>query len=136
MAWTVVVIEPARAWLRELRSKDRATARQIGSAIDVLVREGPALGRPLADTVTGSSIANLKELRPASVGATEVRLLFVFDPQRRAVFLVAGDKSGRWSSWYSKAIKQAEEAYGAYLEATEGQSATGQVEGQEGGCRT
>jgi hypothetical protein len=46
---------------------------------------------------------------------TEVRLLFVFDPQRRAVFLVGGDKSGQWSDWYKIAIPQAEEAYAEHL---------------------
>jgi hypothetical protein len=55
------------------------------------------------------------ELRPGSSGTTEVRLLFVFDPQRRVVFLVGGDKSGKWSEWYKTAITQAEEAYGEHL---------------------
>ena len=44
-----------------------------------------------------------------------MRLLFVFDPQRRAVCLVGGDKSGKWSEWYKTAIPQAEEAYGEHL---------------------
>lgn len=57
----------------------------------------------------------MKELRPGSVGSTELRLLFVFDPERRAVFLVGGDKSGKWSDWYKKAIPQAEEAYAEHL---------------------
>jgi hypothetical protein len=48
---------------------------------------------------------------PGSSGATEVRLLFVFDQLRRAVSLVGGDKSGRWSGWYKTAIPQAEAAY-------------------------
>jgi hypothetical protein len=44
-----------------------------------------------------------------------VRLLFVFDPQRRAVFLVGGDKSGKWSDWYKTAIPRAEDAYAEHL---------------------
>lgn len=48
---------------------------------------------------------------PGSSGATEVRLLFVFDQLRRAVSLVGGDKSDRWSGWYKTAIPQAEAAY-------------------------
>jgi hypothetical protein len=116
MAWTVVVIEPARTWLRELRRRDRETGRQVAAAIRIVSEEGPGLGRPLVDTITRSSLSNLKELRPGSSGASEVRILFVFDPDRQAVFLVAGDKAGRWSDWYSSAIKQAEEAYAVYLE--------------------
>jgi hypothetical protein len=35
---------------------------------------------------------------------TEVRLLFVFDPDRQAVILVGGDKAGNWSGWYRVAV--------------------------------
>lgn len=86
----------------------------ISEALTVLSVVGPALGRPLADRVSGSSLHNLKELRPGSAGATEVRILFAFDPRRRAVLLVAGDKSGEWSNWYAEAIPLAERRYEAY----------------------
>ncbi|GGM84945.1 type II toxin-antitoxin system RelE/ParE family toxin [Dactylosporangium sucinum] len=79
------------------------------------VRGGPALGRPLVDTVRGSTLANLKELRPGSTGSSEVRLLFVFDPIRQAVLLVGGDKSGNWQRWYRTAIPIAESAYADHL---------------------
>ncbi|GAB2798265.1 type II toxin-antitoxin system RelE/ParE family toxin [Streptomyces daliensis] len=83
-------------------------------AIDLLARAGPVLGRPLADRVHGSRLHNLKELRPASSGSTEVRILFVFDPEREAILLVSGDKAGRWSRWYDEAIPLAEVRYEAY----------------------
>jgi len=41
--------------------------------------------------------------------------LFIFDPARNAVLLVAGDKSGRWDRWYRDAIPATEAAYEAYL---------------------
>jgi hypothetical protein len=40
---------------------------------------------PLADRITASRLHNLKELRPGSAGRTEIRILFIFDPQRQAV---------------------------------------------------
>src|SRR5579862_1195033 len=113
--WRVIVVEPCLSWLHELRRTDRATLVQISQAITTLAEEGPGLGRPLVDTVSGSKLSNLKELRPGSSGGTEVRLLFIFDPQRRAVFLVGGDKAGKWSDWYKNAIPQAEEAYAGHL---------------------
>jgi len=58
---------------------------------------------------------NLKELRPGSAGSSQVRILFAFDPQRRAVLLVAGDKAGRWNRWYDQAIPLAERRYQEYL---------------------
>ncbi|GAA1887085.1 type II toxin-antitoxin system RelE/ParE family toxin [Asanoa iriomotensis] len=116
MAWTVVVVEPVLSWLHELRHTDRRTLVLISAAIDALAEEGPALGRPLVDTVKGSRIANLKELRPGSAGRSEVRLLFVFDPVRQIVLLVGGDKAGGWRAWYGAAVPRAEAAYAEHLE--------------------
>lgn len=42
-------------------------------------------GRPLVDTIAGSAIPNMKELRPGSVGMSEIRILFAFDPWRSAI---------------------------------------------------
>jgi len=47
----------------------------------------------------GSELKNLKELRPGSEGRSEIRILFAFDPDRRAVLLVAGNRAGRWKRW-------------------------------------
>lgn len=79
-------------------------------AIDVLATIGPGVGRPLVDTIHGSSIANLTELRPGTV-----RILFAFDPWRSSILLVAGDKAGRWNTWYREAIPLAEQRYEIYL---------------------
>lgn len=110
-----MIVSEVRDWLHELRKTDRDSLLQIAAALDRIAEEGPNLGRPLVDTLRGSTLRNLKELRPGSSGRTEVRLLFVFDPWRQAVFLVAGDKSGDWSGWYDSAIKEAEERYARYL---------------------
>jgi hypothetical protein len=71
------------------------------------------------DRIKGSKYHHMKELRPASAGATEVRILFAFGPQREAIFLVAGDKSGNWEVWYSEAIPLADGRYAEHLEALE-----------------
>ena len=44
-----------------------------------------------------------------------MRILYIFDPKRNAVLLVAGDKAGRWTQWYDDAIKLAEDRYERYL---------------------
>ncbi|WP_322755427.1 type II toxin-antitoxin system RelE/ParE family toxin [Frankia sp. Cas3] len=115
MTWSIVVVEPARSWLHMLRHADRQTLILISQAIEALRIEGPALGRPLVDTIKGSTLPNLKELRPGSVGPSEVRLLFVFDPERQAVILVGGDKAGNWRGWYRTAIPLAEAAYAEHI---------------------
>lgn len=57
----------------------------------------------------------MKELRPGSTGATEIRMLFAFDPHREAIFLIAGDKSGQWKNWYQTAIPIADDRYEQHL---------------------
>ena len=79
-------------------------------AFDALAEGGPGLGHPLVDTITWSKIPNLKELRPGTV-----RILFVFDPWRSSILLVAGDKTGQWQNWYRQAIPLAEQRYEVYL---------------------
>lgn len=91
----------------------------IEQAIDQLATEGPALGRPLVDRISGSKYHNMKELRPGSVGVTEIRMLFAFDPRCEAIFLVAGDKAGNWRGWYDEAIPLADSRYAEHLKAVE-----------------
>ena len=93
MALEVRLHHEVEAWYLALCESDPETADLIEDAIDQLADEGPALGRPLADRVKESRYHNMKELRPPSAGATEIRMLFAFDPRREAIFLVAGDKA-------------------------------------------
>jgi hypothetical protein len=65
------------------------------------------------DTLVGSAVPNLKELRTSSGGA--LRVLFVFDPLRTAILLLGGDKTGKWKQWYEEAIPQAERLYEEHL---------------------
>jgi len=118
MSWSIIVVEPALSWLHGLRRTDRQTLMLVSQAIEALSVEGPALGRPLVDTVKGSALPNLKGLRPGSAGASEGRLLFVFDTQRQAVILIGGDKAGNWHGWYGTAVPLAEVAYADHLART------------------
>jgi hypothetical protein len=113
--WDIYQTDEVAAWLRELQETDPDTAGLVDDAIYALSRSGPALGRPLVDTITSSKIANLKELRPGSRGRSEIRVLFVFDPWRSAILLVAGDKAGAWKKWYAAMIPRAEQLYETYL---------------------
>ena len=113
--WNIYLTSEVAARLEDLQGSDAKTADLADDAIYALSHSGPALGRLLVDTITGSKIKNLKELRPGSSGTSEVRVLFVFDPWRSAILLVAGDKSGKWNRWYAQAIPHAEQLYEIYL---------------------
>lgn len=112
MRWSVDV-ELVNGWLNSL---DAASYEQVVAALELLAEQGPQLGRPLVDTVSGSRHRNMKELRPGSSGRSELRMLFAFDPEREAIILVAGDKAGNWQKWYTKNIPVADERFDAHLE--------------------
>ena len=114
MAWEVRLWDEVEAWILGL---DDTSYTQVVAAITRLEALGPALGRPTADRVAGSRHHNMKELRPGSAGRTEVRILFAFDPDRRAILLVAGDKAGQWKRWYKVNIPIADDRFDEWLEA-------------------
>ncbi len=114
--WEIRVTNELLAWIDTLDERTRA---QVVDAIDRLAEAGPALGRPLVDSIAHSSVRNLKELRPGSTGRSEVRIIFAFDPWRSAILLTGGDKSGDWHGWYRRAIPHAEELYAEYLKERE-----------------
>ena len=112
MTWQIILTPEVSTWFLALDARSAALVRD---SVELLAQQGPSLGRPAADRVHGSRLHNLKELRPGSRGGSRIRILFLFDPARQAVLLVAGDKAGRWQTWYTEAIKLAEERYERYL---------------------
>lgn len=113
--WEVSLHSEVEAWFLDLCRTDRVSADLVAEAIDLLAEQGPALGRPLVDRIQASKFHNMKELRPGSSGSAEVRMLFAFDPQREAIFLIAGDKSGQWNKWYQTAIPVADARFEEHL---------------------
>ncbi|WP_417480752.1 type II toxin-antitoxin system RelE/ParE family toxin [Maricaulis maris] len=86
----------------------------------LLEREGPSLGRPHADTLTGSRHKNMKELR-CTVADGVWRIAFAFDPNRQAILLVAGDKSGGSEKrFYKRLIARADVRFDRHLEKRRG----------------
>jgi hypothetical protein len=113
--WEINLHPAVEAWFLALCRTDPVSADLVAEAIDLLSEQGPALGRPVVDRIQASRFHNMKELRPGSSGTTEIRMLFAFDPQREAIFLVAGDESGRWKTWYQTAIPLADERFEQHL---------------------
>src|SRR3990170_8054075 len=72
-------------------------------------------GRPRVDTLEGSRHANMKELRFTAADG-EWRVAFAFDPRRRAILLVAGDKSGvSEKRFYRGLVRKADDRFDAHL---------------------
>ena len=83
--------------------------------IELLEQFGPRLGRPHADTLNGSRHANMKELRFRAADRVW-RVAFAFDPNRQAILLAAGDKSGVGEKrFYRQLIDKADARFDAHL---------------------
>jgi hypothetical protein len=88
---------------------------EMAALVELLASVGPTLKRPHADTLQGSRHTNMKELR-LQAGDGVWRVAFAFDPERKAILLVAGDKSGvSQKRFYRTLITKADERFDSHL---------------------
>jgi hypothetical protein len=98
----------------ECRELPEAIQDELYARLGKLAEFGPDLGRPDVDTLQGSSFPNMKELRFQLNGVW--RFAFAFDPKRRAIVLVGGDKQGERSArFYGWLIKTADSRFAAHI---------------------
>ena len=110
--WNVTTTDEFDVWFAGL---DEESQVEVIAKVELLKLFGPALARPHADTLKGSKYANLKELR-ADTSAQVLRIAFAFDPERSAILLVGGDKSGQSQKrFYRQLLAKAEALYETHL---------------------
>ncbi len=112
MNWTV---EFHPAFEREFDDYPEAVQDVMLARAGLLEINGPQLGRPYADTLKGSRHPNMKELRfDAADGVW--RVAFAFDPERKAILLAAGDKTGGSDArFYRRLIAKADARFADHL---------------------
>lgn len=112
MPWVVVFADEFEP---EFDALSEAVQDAILTRALLLEREGPSLGRPHADTLAGSRHGNMKELRcKADDGVW--RIAFAFDPDRQAILLICGNKSGvNEKRFYRQLIARADERLDRHL---------------------
>ncbi|NJO33992.1 MAG: addiction module toxin RelE [Rhodospirillales bacterium] len=112
MKWNV---EFHPEFLAEFTEMTIAVQDEMSAHIELIGAVGPALKRPHADTLNGSKHVNMKELRFKADGGVW-RLAYAFDPERKAILLVAGDKSGvSQKRFYAALIAKADLRYDGHL---------------------
>ena len=112
MGWEVIFHPEFYMEFKEL--PDTLQDNLLAKAL-VIEHFGPQLGRPHVDTLHGSKYRNMKELRLETIDGLW-RVAFIFDPSRKAVLLIAGNKSGRQQSrFYKTLIRKADLRYDEYL---------------------
>lgn len=108
--WEVLVTPTFQRWWATLGAGER---RALLVSIELLRELGPMLPRPHADTLGGSMHPNMKELRTQYRGRP-IRTLFAFDPERNAILLCGGDKTGD-KRFYDRMIPIADRLFAEHL---------------------
>jgi hypothetical protein len=112
MTWTVLFHDEFEAEFHAFASD---VQDELLAHAEVLAQFGPSLGRPHVDTLAGSHHTNMKELRFRADNGVW-RIAFAFDPERRAILLVGGDKSGvSQARFYKKLIHTADARFAGWL---------------------
>lgn len=116
MSWRV---EFHPTFLEEFGELSEPVQDELAAMIELLKVAGPQLKRPRSDTLKNSAHANMKELRFDADGGVW-RVAYAFDPERKAVLLVAGDKSGgSEQKFYKRLIRRADARFDEHLAARE-----------------
>jgi hypothetical protein len=112
MGW---VVEFNPAFAAEAKAFARPVQLELAALVGLLGQFGPQLRRPHCDTLKASKHTNMKELR-FTLPDGQWRVAFAFDPQRKAILLVGGSKSGtNEKQFYRDLIRVADERFAAHL---------------------
>ena len=108
--WCVEYTDKFGAWWDTLSEEEQIDVKAV---VGLLEKMGPILPHPYSSKINGSQVSRLRELRIQHTGRP-FRVLYAFDPNRTAILLVGGDKTGD-NRWYEKNIPVAEAQYASHL---------------------
>ncbi|NMF61349.1 addiction module toxin RelE [Brasilonema octagenarum UFV-E1] len=108
--WCVEYTDKFGAWWDTLSEEEQI---DVTAVVGLLEKMGPTLRDRHSSKINGSKLSRLRELRIQHAGRP-YRVLYAFDPNRTAILLVGGDKTGD-NRWYEKNIPVAEAQYAVHL---------------------
>ena len=109
--WIIGRTDEIAEWIKRL---DDDAKEAIFKSLLILQKIGPSLGRPYVDTIKESKHKNMRELRIQNRQRL-FRILFAFDPDRKAILLIGGDKRGD-KRFYQKMIPLADTLFDEHME--------------------
>jgi hypothetical protein len=107
---SVLFTDEFERWWNSLSIEEQES---VTYSVDLLARLGIELKFPHSSGITGSRYAHMRELRIQHQGRP-YRVLYAFDPQRNAVLLIGGDKTGN-EQWYETSVPVADRLYERHL---------------------
>lgn len=111
MTWDVEYTDEFGKWweiLSETQQDD------IAATTELLMEKGPHLRFPHSSGIEGSRHSHMRELRIQSKG-NPIRIFYAFDPRRKAILLIGGDKTGK-NRFYKEHIPIADKLYSEHIE--------------------
>ena len=103
MIWDVEYTDVFESWWKTLTEKGQVS---IAASVRLLEECGPNL---YTSGIMGSEHSHMRELRTQHEGRP-LRTLYAFDPRRKAILLIGGDKR-----WYDVNIPIADRLYKEHL---------------------
>lgn len=107
---TVLALQAYRDWFDRLTDIEAAAVQNVVHKLEL---DGLNLAAPHSSSIKGARHA-LRELRPKQ-GRSPLRVLYAYDPDRQAILVLGGDKSGD-ERWYDRMAPKADDLFDAYLE--------------------
>jgi hypothetical protein len=101
----VLATDELEEWYLGLEAAEQET---VDNVVEKLVMMGLQLGYPHCSEIKDAR-EPLRELRP-KCGSSPLRVFYAFDPQRDAILLLGGDKSGD-PAFYRRMIPRVEEIW-------------------------
>ncbi|HEY3597503.1 MAG TPA: type II toxin-antitoxin system RelE/ParE family toxin [Paraburkholderia sp.] len=110
MTWDIEYTDFFGAWWDELQEAEQES---VAASVRLLEEYGAGLRHPHSSQVNGSRYGHMRELRIQHEGRP-YRVLYAFDPNRAAILLLGGDKTGQ-NRWYEQNIPRADALYREHL---------------------
>ena len=105
----VIATDEFAEWYEALDSKD---SNAVSRLVDLLAEYGVSLRRPYSGTIK-TSRHGARELI-AQAGGRPLRVFYCFDPEREAILLCGGDKTGD-DRFYEVMVPLADRLFETYL---------------------
>ena len=106
----VLFTQEFEQWWNSLSIEEQES---VTHSVDLLARFGIDLKSPHSCGISNSRYPHMRELRIQHLGRP-YRVLYAFDPQRNAVLLIGGDKTGN-DRWYETFVPVADRLYEQHL---------------------
>ena len=110
--WKVEYTDEFGDWWNGLTEAEQES---VDASVHLLEERGPQLGHPHSSGIARSKHRHMRELRIQHRGRP-YRVLYAFDPRRKAILLIGGDKTGD-DRWYEEYVPLADRLYDEHLAA-------------------